>query len=273
MEAEARAAEVYDSLDGQVGPILFGGHMHWGYWDPAHADASFAEAAERLAQMMIAKAEMGPGKKFVDLGCGFGRSGILLAKEKGCHVDGITISKVQQTEASRLAQADGLQDNVRFVHGSALELPFEDASYDGGWFFESIFHMGHERALREASRVLKPGALLLLTDLPLLDHTSEQFKEYSRDRFKCNYVAKEAWPALLHDAGMELVEMTDITENVMPWIVPKLKEAFETHKQEVREIVADAGEVFIARWIKLFQYMSENLGYIIVTARKRADES
>ncbi|WP_186019654.1 methyltransferase domain-containing protein [Burkholderia gladioli] len=268
MKAAERAAEVYDSLDGQVGPILFGGHMHWGYWDQASAGASFAAASERLAQMLIARSPIRAGQRFVDLGCGFGRSGMLLAREKGCLVDGITISKVQQIGATQRAEADGLAERVRFVHGSALELPFADGTYDGGWFFESIFHMGHEAALAEAGRVMKPGATLLLTDLPTLPHTTEQFMEYSRDRFQCHYVPQDAWPKLLKDAGFELVEIQDITENVMPWLVPKLKEAFEAHKQEIRTIAPQADETFIGRWVHLFRYMAENLGYIIVVARK-----
>lgn len=265
----AQVAELYDSPEGQVGPVLFGGHMHWGYWDDDTAAADFAAGAERLAQLMIAKTRIGRDQRFADLGCGFGLSGIKLAQLKHCHVDGVTISKVQQQKATAHAQAEGLQERVAFIHGSALAVPRPDQSYDGGWFFESIFHMGHRDALREAGRLLKPGATLTLTDLPTLPTTAPDFAEWIRERVNSAFVAKEDYPALLDEAGFELVEIDDISANVMPWITPKLKEAIDSHREEIERIMPGIGDERLDKWVSLFRRMSENLGYMIVTARKR----
>lgn len=266
--APEQVATLYDSPEGQLGPVLFGGHLHWGYWDRGSAEASFAEAADRLAQIMIDKTEIRAGERFVDLGCGVGQPAIKLAHARGCLVDGITISGFQQRSATERAKAEGLDDRLRFLHASALSIPSEDAAYDGGWFFESIFHMGHRDALREAGRVLKPGATLVLTDLPTLPSTSEDFLSFVDEHIHSRFVARDAYPALMAEAGFELVGVDDITENVMPWLVPKLKEAIAAHRAEVDAAMGDKAEEAIDEWVYLFEYMSENLGYVVVTARR-----
>jgi cyclopropane fatty-acyl-phospholipid synthase-like methyltransferase len=263
-----QVATLYDSPEGQLGPNLFGGHLHWGYWDENNAEDNFAAAADKLAQIMIDKAQIQEGQRFIDLGCGVGQPAMKLAKAKGCSVDGITISKFQQQSATSRAQAEGMQDRLRFIHGSALDIPSEDQTYDGGWFFESIFHMGHRDALLEANRVLKPGATLVLTDLPILPATTEEFKAFVQQHIHSSFIAKEDYPVLMAETGFELVGIDDITENVMPWLVPKLKETLAEHKQEITELFNDAADKAIDDWVYLFEYMSENLGYMVVTARK-----
>jgi ubiquinone/menaquinone biosynthesis C-methylase UbiE len=248
--------------------MLFGGHLHWGYWDARTAGDNFAAAADRLAQIMIDKTRIKPGERFIDLGCGVGQPAMKLSKAKGCFVDGITISKFQQQSATDRAKTAGMQDKLHFIHGSALEIPAEDHSYDGGWFFESIFHMGHREALREAGRVLKPGATLLLTDLPTLPATTDEFNMFVEKHIHSHFVAKDDYPSLMAEAGFELVAIDDITANVMPWLVPKLKDAIEEHRPRVVELMGDATDKAIDDWVYLFEYMSENLGYMLVTARK-----
>jgi cyclopropane fatty-acyl-phospholipid synthase-like methyltransferase len=264
-----QVATLYDSPEGQLGPILFGGHLHWGYWDEASAANDFASASDRLARMMIERAPIGPGERFVDLGCGVGHAGLQLARAKGCFVDGVTISGYQQRTAAASAEAQGMAARARFFQASALELPFADAAYDGGWFFESIFHMGHAAALREASRVLKPGATLLLTDLPTLPHTVEKFHAFADEYIHSSFVAADDYPRLMAEAGFELVRIEDITANVMPWLVPKLREAIERHRDDIAALVTEDAEKAIENWVFLFEYMSENLGYMLVTAKKR----
>lgn len=266
---QAPVAAMYDSPEGQLGPMLFGGHLHWGYWDESTAADDFAAAADRLARIMIDRTRIDPGERFIDLGCGVGLPAIELAMAKGCLVDGITISKYQQQTATEKAKAAGLEDRLRFIHGTALGIPCGDNVYDGGWFFESIFHMGQREALREASRVLKPGATLVLTDLPTLPTTTDEFRAFAREHIHSSFVAREDYPPLLGEAGFEVERIEDITANVMPWLVPKFKETLAVHAKEIRETVKDITDKAIDDWAFLFEYMAENLGYMLVSARKK----
>ncbi|MBN3884381.1 SAM-dependent methyltransferase [Nostoc sp.] len=262
-----KVAEMYNAPGGQGGHLIFDGQFHWGYWDKKNPDASLGEAADRLTQIMIDKSEISQGERFCDLGCGVGVPAMRIAKAKECFVDAITISKYQYDKAKQLAQEAGMSDRVRFIQGNALEMPCDDATYDGGWFFETIFHMGHREALREAYRILKPGATLLIADLPTRSNITEEFKTFAKEKIHSVFIPKEDYPGLLDEAGFDLIEIDDVTEFVIPPLVPKVKVAFKQYETEILQYVESQA---IDRWVGMFEDMCENLGYMLVKAKKRA---
>lgn len=87
-----------------------------------------------------------------------------MAKKVVC----IDIAKRQNAMNIALTRAAGLSDKVS-VPGerSFFETGMPDASYDVVLSQESFVHAGPERnrALGEAVRIVKPGGLLVLTDL------------------------------------------------------------------------------------------------------------
>ncbi|WP_372156779.1 hypothetical protein ACCP96_13350 [Xanthomonas campestris pv. fici] len=122
-------------------------------------------------------------------------------------------------------------------------MPCEDQRYDGGWFFESIFHMGQRAALREANRILKPGALLTLTELPILPTATDDFRRFVFQRIHSSFVAKDEYPQLLDEAGFDLVEIQDITDNVMPMLALKVQEAIDDNIDSIREALNNAPQI------------------------------
>ena len=261
-----KVAEMYD-VTGELGLyLIFDNQLHFGYWGENNPDANLGEAADRLTQIMIDKSEIHQGERFCDLGCGVGVPAIRIAKAKECFVDGITISKYQCNRAKELAEEAGMSDRVRFIHSNALQVPCDDATYDGGWFFESIYHMGHREALREAYRILKPGATLLIADLITGPNTSEEFKTFAKEQLHSDHIPKEYYPELLDTAGFDLIEIDDVTEFMMPFMVPKVKAGF---KQYEAENLQDVQSETIDGWLQVFESVCENLGYILVKAKKR----
>ena len=262
-----KVGALYDAPSGQGGHIIFEGQFHWGYWDETNPDASLGEAADRLTQIMIDKSTIQPGEHFCDLGCGIGVPALKIAQAKGCFVDGITISKCQYERAQQLAQEAGMSNWVRFIQGNALQVPCDDATYEGGWFFETIFHMGHREALQEAYRILKPGATLLIADLPTRPSITEEFKTFAKEKIHSVFIPKEDYPGLLDESGFDPISIDDVTEFVIPALVPKVKIAFKQYESEILEYVDGKA---IDNWIQMFEAMCKNLGYLLVTARKRA---
>lgn len=55
-----------------------------------------------------------PDLHVLDIGCGWGGMALTLARDYGARVTGITLSQEQLTEARARAEAEGLQDRVRF---------------------------------------------------------------------------------------------------------------------------------------------------------------
>ncbi|MEG4288605.1 methyltransferase domain-containing protein [Microcoleus sp. C2C3] len=282
-----KVAQMYDSLQDQGETAILLDQYHLGYWDEINSNASITEAANRMTEIMIDKVTIQPGERFCDLGCGVGMPAIQLSEVTGCFVDGITISQSQYEKAQQLAEEAGISDRVQFILGDALNMPCEDATYDGGWFFESIFHMGHRKALQEASRILKPGAILVIADLPARPTMTEEFKALCEEHSHSFIIAKEDYPELLDKAGFDLIEIDDVTEFVITPLVPNMKIACQQHESEFLKYLNSAqmkewlqldqnrrGMEYIEDealnyWIQMLQDMSDNLGYALVTAQKR----
>ena len=97
------------------------------------------------------------GGDVLDVGCGDGRYSRLL--ETSNRVVSLDLSAVgaAMTRASR-------RPGSPILRGSALELPFEDASFDAVVALETLEHIEDDRAaLVECFRVLRPGGRLLFS--------------------------------------------------------------------------------------------------------------
>ena len=104
-----------------------------------------------------------PGLKLLEVSCGRGGGlNALLSHAPDIDATGLDVA------ASAVAfcrRTYGERDNLRFVQGSALDLPFGDASFDVVLNVEASNDYGDRRGFfREAARVLKPDGILLYAD-------------------------------------------------------------------------------------------------------------
>ncbi len=245
--------------------FLTGGHIHLGYWEQGD-EGDLAAGAAQLTQLMIDLAEIQPGQRFVDLGCGVGLPALELARQKGCLVDGVTLSSYQQVAARKRAEEAGLADTARFYLADATQLPFADATFDGGWFFESIFHMGHRKALKEAHRVLKPGGVLALTDVIDVGKFSAEEMQEAKDACNAEYMKIEDYPELLRETGYELLQLRDITAQVIAPFGQKSTQMLEKYKDEVFAILLQDQERFDGFAAAAEKFAK--IGYAAVQARR-----
>ncbi len=98
------------------------------------------------------------GMKGLDIGCGEGYNTRCLA-ERGAQVTGIDIAPtfIRYAEEEEQRNSNGITYQI----ASALELPFEDHTFDFVVAFMSLMDVpDHGRALQEAFRVLKPGGFI-----------------------------------------------------------------------------------------------------------------
>lgn len=98
----------------------------------------------------IAEFGIGAGREVLDVGCGIGHATEPLAV-RGCIVTGL------DPDPSRLSAAQQRLPNLRFVQGSAEELPFADNSFDGAICAQAFHRFDQGKAMSELMRVVRPG--------------------------------------------------------------------------------------------------------------------
>jgi MPBQ/MSBQ methyltransferase len=120
------------------------------------------EATEAIAARM----NLRPRMRLLDIGCGIGGPARYFASVHGCRVTGIDLTPEYVRTAQALSLRMGLKHSVRLEQGSAMQLPFEQNSFDGAY----MFHVGmnlHDKGkfFREVKRVLRPDSIFAIYDV------------------------------------------------------------------------------------------------------------
>ncbi len=157
------AAAVYDSLGADFFLAPAPGWLNLGLWegdgsDPAEAPVAVRRLVERLA------ADLPPGGDVLDVGNGLGAQDpaiAAVATPRSLTAVNITLSQLIAGR-ERLAEA-----GARAVNADAARLPIRDGSMDGIISVEAAFHFpSRARFFAEALRVLRPGGVLTMSDIP-----------------------------------------------------------------------------------------------------------
>jgi len=104
--------------------------------------------------------------RVLDVGCGIGGPARMLADEFNCKVTGIDMSHEFILTARKLSVLVGLRDNTEFLQGDALELPFENGSFDVAWTQHVQMNIHDKtRFYSEISRVLTGNGIFVYYDI------------------------------------------------------------------------------------------------------------
>ena len=157
--------EFYDASSG-LWESIWGEHMHHGYYGRnGNYKLDRRQAQIELIEELLLWSgchENQSLQNIIDVGCGIGGSTLHLAQKFGCKATGITLSPVQASRAKERAVEAGLENRVNFEVANALEMPFEENSFDLVWSLESGEHMPDKaKFLAECYRVLKPGGKMI----------------------------------------------------------------------------------------------------------------
>jgi len=132
----------------------WGDHIHHGFYaDGEYQGHNFKLAKVEMIEQIIKWAEISKPQNILDIGCGIGGSARFLAKKFGAKVTGVTLSEQQKRRADQLNAQHGLQNLVTIEVGDALNLRFEDATFDLVWSLESAEHMPDKKNLFQKSPV------------------------------------------------------------------------------------------------------------------------
>ena len=174
--------------------------MNYGYADlgnPETIELEPEDESERYGVQLYNQAVSWvdlKGRRVLEVGSGRGGGGSFVARylQPESYV-GLDLSE----PGIRFCNAYHTAPNLRFVHGDAEDIPFEDDSFDAVVNVESSRCYPHiERFFAEVKRVLRPDGDFLLTDMRWKDDVENLRRK-------------------LDEAGFQLVSEKPIRENVV----------------------------------------------------------
>lgn len=162
MQSRARASQVAEkhyNIGNDLYKVMLCKRMVYtcGYWKHA---TNLDDAQEAKLELICRKAQLKPGMRVLDLGCGFGGFAAYAAEKHGCQVVGLTISTEQQKYGSTYARERGLPVDIR-----VQDYRTATGSYDAVVSIGMLEHVGwkNHRALMEVvHRCLRPEGVAVL---------------------------------------------------------------------------------------------------------------
>ena len=183
------------------------------------------EATAELADLAGAAV----GMKVLDVGCGLGGSARYLAAEYGCDVTGIDLTPEFCTAATELSKRVGLSAQTHFRCGSALDMPFEDGSFDLAWTQHAQMNIADKRGLyAEIFRVLRPEGKFVFHDIFAGPGGAAYYPTHWAETASLSHlIAPDELRELLAEIGFQVVEWRDKTDISRDWFLAVLQKRRE----------------------------------------------
>lgn len=209
-----------------------------GVWKNGLA-TSLKQSQENKIDALISKADIQPGHKVLEIGCGWGSFAIRAAQATGCHVVGLTLSKEQLAEAKQRVKEAGLDDKITLLLCDYRDTP-NLGTYDRVVSCEMIEAVGHEHLpayFATIGAALKPGGKAALQVIAAPD---ERYESYCKSS---DFIREHIFPGghlpsmgacveAARGTGLSVHNVVDIGEDYAVTL-RKWREAWEKKKDDI----------------------------------------
>lgn len=155
----------------------------------------------------------------LDIGAGVGGPARFLAAAYGCRVTGIDLSEPFVEAARYLTERTGQGGQVSFQPGSALALPFDDASFDVALLQHVAMNIADRAKLyREIRRVLNVGGKFATYDAVLNSGEPHYPLPWARTPATSFLLSAAATREAIEPAGFRTLVWQDDSELAKAWV-------------------------------------------------------
>lgn len=121
-----------------------------------------------------------------DIGCGTGASTLTLARLLNAKITAVDFLQEFLDTLTDRALKDGIERKITPLFASMEQLPFQNEEFDVIWSEGAIYNIGFEKGVANWKRYLKPGGLLIASEITWLtnsrppeveDHWNNEYPE------------------------------------------------------------------------------------------------
>ncbi len=152
--------------------------------------------------------------RVLDLGAGLAGPARMLASARGCRVDCIDLSPDYCAGAALLNRLTGLEDRIAVHEGSALALPFPDASFEVVWMQNVGMNIADKRTLyAEVARVLAPDGRFAFQEIAAGETATSYFPlPWATDPADSLLISADEMRAALGERGLVAEYFEDVSD-------------------------------------------------------------
>ena len=156
--------------------------------------------------------------RVLDLGCGIGGPARFLAATYGCRVIGVDLSESFIEAAKYLTERCGMEEQVSFQVGNALQLQLPTGTFDLVFLQHVAMNIEDRATLyKEIARVLSPGGKLAMYDVVLRTGEVKYPVPWARDEEASFLLTEHATREALIAAGMFPLAWRDDSDLAKEW--------------------------------------------------------
>jgi cyclopropane-fatty-acyl-phospholipid synthase len=242
--ARHNVAHHYD-LDGRLYSLFLDADRQYSCAYFESSDQSLDDAQLAKKRHLAAKLLMEPGKRVLDIGCGWGGLGLYLAEVTGADVTGVTLSQEQHAIANERAAEKGLTDQARFNLQDYRDVkgPFDRIVSVG--MFEHVGVNHYETFFRKSAQLLADDGVMVLHSIGRSEGPNVTNPWIAKYIFPGGYIpsVSEVLPHI-ERSGLLVTDMEILrlhyAETLKNW-----RERFLAHREEVERIY---DQRFVRMW-------------------------